>query len=80
MPGEQSEPIEDAVASTRRLAAIDLSSILPRLSLEAGLTVFLSAGLLLFLLSRSNYLLIHALIELSNIALLTAIWFAISFL
>jgi signal transduction histidine kinase len=74
MPSEQFKPDNDAAASTRGLFAIDLSSILPRLSFKAGLAVFLLAGLLLFLLSRSNHLLIHSLIELSTIALLTAMF------
>jgi signal transduction histidine kinase len=74
MPSEQFEPVNDAVASKRGLSPIDLRSILPRLSLKAGLAVYLSVGLFLFLLSRSNHLLIHALIELSSIALLTAIF------
>jgi signal transduction histidine kinase len=74
MPSEQSEPFEESAALPQHLAAIDLSSILPRLSLKAGLAVFLPVGLFLFLLSRSNYLLIHALMELSNLSLLTAMF------
>ncbi|MDH3453745.1 MAG: hypothetical protein OEL80_01265, partial [Desulfuromonadales bacterium] len=58
----------------RRLAAIDLSAVLPRLSLKAGLAVYLPVGLLFFLLSRSHSLLIHTLVELANIALLSAMF------
>ena len=74
MPGEQSELSKDMTASTQSPSVIDFSSILPRLSLKVGLAVFLLVGLLLFLLSRFNYLLIHTLIELSGIVLLTAIF------
>ena len=72
MPGEQSDPIKDTAESKQSPAVIELSSILPRLSLKAGLAVFLPVGLLLFLLSHFNHLLIHTLIELSSIVLLTA--------
>ena len=74
MPGEQSDPTKDTVASTQSPSVIELSSILPRLSLKAGLAVFLPVGLLLFLLSRFNSQLIHTLIELSSVVLLTAIF------
>ena len=74
MPGEQSEPFKDTVASIQNPSVIDFSSILPRLSLKVGLAVFLPVGLLLFLLSRFNYLLIHTLIELFSIVLLTAVF------
>ena len=72
MPGEQSDSNKDTAASVQSPSVIDFSSILPRLSLKAGLAVFLSVGLLFFLLSRFNYLLIHTLIELSSIVLLMA--------
>ncbi len=72
MPGVQSDPINDTAVSIQSPSVIDFPSILPRLSLKAGLVVFLPVGLLLFLLSRFNSLLIHTLIELSNIVLLTA--------
>lgn len=75
MPGEQSELFNDNnSASAQRLSGGGLPSYLPRLSIKAGLTAFLSVGLLLFLLSRFNYLLIHTLIELSGIVLLTAVF------
>jgi signal transduction histidine kinase len=72
MPVEQSDLIKGTEASKQSPSVIELSSILPRLSLKAGLAVFLPVGLLLFLLSRLNNLLIHTLIELSSIILLTA--------
>jgi len=72
MPDEQSENLKETEASTLSLSVIDFSAILPRLSLKAGLAVFLPVGLLLFLLSRLNHLLIHTLIEISSIILLTA--------
>lgn len=74
MPSEQSEPANGRAASTRRPSTINFSTILPRLSLKAGLAVFLPVGLLLFLLGRSNYRLIYDLIELSSVALSTAIF------
>ncbi len=73
MPGEQSDPFNNNSASAQRFSGADLYSIIPRLSPKAGLTVFLSVGLLSFLLSQYNYLLIHTLIELSSIVLLTAL-------
>ena len=74
MPSEQTEPVNGRAASTRRPSTINFSKILPRLSLKAGLAVFLPVGLLLFLLGRSNYRLIYDLIELSSVALTTAIF------
>jgi signal transduction histidine kinase len=74
MPHDQSEPIDDTAASARSLSVIEFSSILPRLSLKAGLAVFLPVGLFLFLLGRFNPLLIHALVELSSITLLAAVF------
>lgn len=74
MPGEQPEPSKETAASIQDPSVIDCSTILPRLSLKVGLAVFLPVGLLLFLLSRFNPLLIHTLIELVSIVLLTAIF------
>ena len=74
MPVEQDEPINDTEVSKRYLPVKDFSLILPRLSTKAGLAVFLSVGLLLFLLSHFNYLLIHTLVELCGIILLTAVF------
>ena len=74
MPGEQSDPYNNKSASVQRLSNADMSSTLPRLSIKTGMTAFLSVGLLLFLLSRFNYLLIHTLIELSSVVLLTAVF------
>ncbi len=74
MPVEQDKRLNDTEVSKRHLPVKDFPSILPRLSTKAGLTVFLSVGLLLFLLSHFNYLLIHTLIELCGIILLTAVF------
>lgn len=74
MPVDQSESGNDRKGSQRPLSVINFSSILPRLSLKAGLTVFLSVGLLLLLLSRSHLPLVHLLIEIANIILLAAVF------
>ena len=74
MPDEQSDPLNDNSVSAQGSSAADLSLTLPRLSPKAGLAVFLSVGLLFFLLSRFNYLLVHTLIELSSVVLLTAVF------
>ncbi len=74
MPVDQSESVNDMEGSQRPLSVINFSSILPRLSLKAGLTVFLSVGLLLLLLSRSHLLLVHLLIEISSVILLAAVF------
>jgi hypothetical protein len=55
MPVDLSEPLNDTEVSKRHLSAIDFFSIRLFLSLKAELTVFLSAGLFLFLLSRFNH-------------------------
>lgn len=74
MPGEQAELYNDDKPVPRSFAGVDQSSNLPRLSIKAGLAVFLPVGLLLVLLSRYNYLLIHTLTEISCIVLLIAVF------
>jgi signal transduction histidine kinase len=74
MPVDQPDPLNDTAVTRRHLPVGDFSSILPRLSTKAGLAAFLSVGLLLFLASRFNDLLIHALIEFSCIILLSAVF------
>ncbi len=56
------------------LAAAAHSTLLPHLSLKAGLTAVLSAGLLLFGASYFNDLLVHTLIELANIILAVSVF------
>jgi signal transduction histidine kinase len=73
MPDEKPEPVNDTV-SAKDTSVTNFSSLPPRLSFKAILIIFLSAGLLLFLLSRFNFLLIHTLIELSSIVLLVAVF------
>ncbi len=74
MPNDQSGTTNDAAVSIRHPDVNDYSTIRPRLSFKVGLTVFLSAGLSLFLLSRFNYLLFHTLMELSSFVMLTAVF------
>jgi signal transduction histidine kinase len=74
VPDDQSESFIDSEASTRSPFVDDFPSKLPKFSLKASPAVFLSVGLLLFLLGRFNFLLIHTLIELSSIILLTAVF------
>jgi signal transduction histidine kinase len=74
MPVDQPDPLNGTAAPRRHLPVEDFSSILPRLSTKAGLAAFLSVGLLLFLASRFNDLLIHTLIEFSCIILLSAVF------
>ena len=74
MPGEQSDPLYEKATAVRSLSSAGLSLVPRRLSFRAGLAVFLLVGLLLFQLSRVNYLLIHTLTELSSIVLLTAVF------
>ena len=74
MPVDQSRPLNDTEASQQQPSVIDFSSILPRLSLKAGLTCFMSVGLFLVLLSRFSLPLVHALVEISSIILLVAVF------
>ena len=74
MPGEQSDPNTHNPVSAQSLSAAGYSSQLPHIPFKVGLTVFLSVGLFLCLLSSFNDLLIHTLIELFSIALLTAVF------
>lgn len=74
MPVKQPDSVHNQSVAAQSLSDAELSTKLPRLSIKAGLTIFLSAGLLLFLLSRYNYLLIHTLIEFSCIVILTAVF------
>ncbi len=74
MPVDQSGPLNDTEASQQYPSVIDFSSILPRLSLKAGLTSFMSVGLFLVLLSRFSLPLVHALVEISSIILLVAVF------
>jgi hypothetical protein len=67
MPVDQSGPLNDTEASQQHPSVIDFSSILPRLSLRAGLTFFMSVGLFLVLLSRFSLPLVHVLVEISII-------------
>jgi hypothetical protein len=48
MPGEQSGPLIGSSASGQPFSDADLSSTLPRLSLKAGLAVFLPVGFFFF--------------------------------
>lgn len=66
-PPSSDRPVSIAVAA-------DHHSFLPRLSLKTGLTVALSAGFLLFLLSQVNDLLVHSLIELASIILAVSVF------
>ena len=74
MPVDQSEPLNDTETSKQDLSVIDFSSILPRLSLKAGLASFMSVGLFLVLLSRFSLPLVHILVEISSIILLVAVF------
>jgi signal transduction histidine kinase len=74
MPVDQTGRLKDKEASPQRPSIIDFSSILPRLSLKAGLTSFLSVGLFLVLLSRFSFPLVHILVEISCIILLVAVF------
>ncbi len=74
MPVDQTDPVCKKPATAQRFSDAGLSTTLPRFSIRTGLTVFLSAGLLLFLLNRINYLLIHTLIEFFCIVLVTAVF------
>ena len=74
MPDELSDPHHVKSASVEELTSTGLLVTPPRLSFKAGLAVFLLAGLLLFLLSNINYLLIHTLTEISSIILLAAVF------
>ena len=73
MPGEPVDPRHNQTAVPLEYDS-DLSLILNRIPLKAGLAVFLLAGLLLFFLGRYNYLLIHTSIEIFSIILLTAVF------
>jgi len=74
MPGEQSDPSNQNPTAVPQLSDTDLSIIFTRLSLKAGLAVFLLAGLFLLFLGRYNYLLVHTLIEVFSIILLTSVF------
>ncbi|MBW2511714.1 MAG: GAF domain-containing protein, partial [Deltaproteobacteria bacterium] len=74
MPGEQSDPCNQNQTVVPQLSDTDLSTIFTRLSLKAGLAVFLLAGLFLLLLGYYNYLLVHTLIEVFSIILLSAVF------
>ncbi len=65
---------ENSKKSKLRLSTTSSSVLPPRLSFKAGLTVFLSAGLVLFLLSRPYYLLVHTLIEFLCVVITTAVF------
>jgi signal transduction histidine kinase len=74
MPVDQSGPLNDTEVSKPHLSVIDFSSILPRLSLKAGLTSFVSVGLFLVLLSRFSLPLVHVLVEISSIIMFVAVF------
>jgi signal transduction histidine kinase len=73
MPDDLSDPHHVNSTSVEEPAGNRL--LVPsRLSFKAGLAVLLLVGLLLFLLSSINYLLIHTLTEVASIILLTAVF------
>ncbi|MGW8313360.1 MAG: MASE3 domain-containing protein [Desulfuromonadales bacterium] len=73
MPDDLSDPHHVNSASVEEPTGNRL--LVPsRLSFKAGLAVLLLVGLLLFLLSNINYLLIHTLTEIASIILLTAVF------
>ncbi len=74
MPVDQSELLNDTTAPVKKASVKDYSTLLPRLSIKAGLAVFLLVGLFLFLLSRYNFLLIHTLMEFFSIILMVAVF------
>jgi signal transduction histidine kinase len=74
MPGEQSDPLREKSTAVPGLVSTRMSSASHRISLRAGLAVFLLAGLVLFQLSHVDYLLIHTLTELASIILLSAVF------
>jgi signal transduction histidine kinase len=74
MPVDQSGRLKDTEASQQHPSVIDFSSILPRLSLKAGLTFFMFVGLFLVLLSRFSLPLVHILVEFSSVVLLVAVF------
>ena len=73
MPHDPSQPSSRGHAGPG-LATGSPHTFLPHLSIKAGLTVVLSAGFLLFLLSRVNGLLVHTLIELASIVLAVSVF------
>lgn len=74
MPGRQSGRLNQQSTSAYGLPGADTFLPTSRISLRAGLAVFLLVGLLLFQLSGVNYLFIHTLTELATIILLTAVF------
>ena len=74
MPGEPADPHHHDQTAVAQQFDSDLPLVFTRISLKAGLAVFLLAGLFLFFLGRYNYLLIHTLIEVFIIILLTAVF------
>jgi signal transduction histidine kinase len=74
MPGEPADPHRRNQTAVSQQFDFDLPLIFTRISLKAGLAVFLLAGLFLFSLGRYNYLLVHTLIEIFSIILLTAVF------
>ncbi len=74
MPDEQSDLQSHSQTTVPQQSGTELAVKFTRLSLKAGLAVFLLAGLLLFFLGRYNYLLTHALIEVFSIILLTSVF------
>lgn len=72
MPDEQSEPFNKVEADNASVS--EYSTLTSRLSFKATLAISLLVGLLLFLLSLFNYLLIHTLIELFSIVLLASVF------
>ncbi len=74
MPDEQSDLHSQNQTTLPHQSDTDLSVKFTRLSLRAGLAVFLLAGLLLFFLGRYNYLLTHTLIGFFSVILLTSVF------
>ncbi len=73
MPRNNSQPPKCEANLAVNMTAAD-SPLPHRLSFGTGLAVVLPVGLLLFVLSRFNYLLLHTLIELSSIILAATVF------
>ena len=74
MPGNPSDPRNQDLVAPSPSSAAAWPIKFTRLSLKAGVAVFLLAGLFLFFLSQYNYLLVHTFIELSSIVLLSTVF------
>ena len=74
MPDEFSDPHNENSTDVQSRNGADLSVALPRLSFKAGLTIYVSAGFLLYFLSRLHYPLVHAMVELASIILLATVF------